>query len=58
MDTVEITYYMYSKTPLLRPPLCLWKKVFIVGWLYYWVKIKKKSMKWDFKMVVLIVEWS
>jgi len=20
--------------------------------------IKKKSMKWDFKMVVLIVEWS
>ena len=23
-----------------------------------WVKIKKKSMKWDFKMVVLIVEWS
>jgi len=34
------------------------KIVFIVGWSYYWVKIKKKSMKSDFKMVVLIVEWS
>jgi len=30
--------------------------VFILGWSYYWVKIKKKLMKWDFKMVVLIVE--
>ena len=34
------------------------KLVFIVGWSYYWVKIKKKSMKRDFKKVVLIVEWS
>jgi len=32
--------------------------VFIVGWSYYRDKIKKKSMKWDFKIVVLLVEWS
>jgi len=30
--------------------------VFIVGWSYFLVKLKKKSMK--LKMVVLIVEWS
>jgi len=29
-----------------------------MGWSYYWVKIMKKSMKSDFKMVVLIAEWS
>jgi len=35
------------------------KMVFIVGWSYYWVKMKKESMKRNFKkMVVLIVEWS
>jgi len=31
--------------------------VFIVGWSYFLVKLKKKSMKLDLKMVVLIVEW-
>ena len=29
-----------------------------MGWSYYCAKIKKKSMKWDFKIVVLLVEWS
>jgi len=32
--------------------------LFIAGWSNYRFKIKKKSKKWDFKMVVLIVEWS
>jgi len=32
--------------------------VFILGWSDYLVRIKKKSLKWEFKMVVLIVEWS
>ena len=30
------------------------KMVFIVGRSYYWIKIKKNSMKWVFIMVVLI----
>ena len=49
----------YSKIPLLRPPLGLGKNgLYSVGGLTIELKIKKKSMKWDFKMVVLIVEWS
>ena len=55
LRVVSIKQTWSSKTPLLRPPLSLRKSVFIVGWSYYWVKIKMKSMKCDFNMLVLIL---
>ena len=49
----------HSKTLLLKPPLGLRQNGLYSGVVFYdWGRIKKKSMKWDFKMVVVIVGWS
>jgi len=48
----------YGKTAIYRPPLGLRKNGLYSGLVLLLSSDKKKSMKWDFKMVVLIVEWS